>query len=141
MVGAMNIVVPIQSMEQIIEVKVTAPPPMAEPWVSGLAQYGDRVLVGVRLTSEHSGTLLEQGWTKGVLMRAGARRLSWLLEIDAVRKLIQTSVHTHQATQTANLLCPEPWLVPATTAEGRHLSWLDAPAVADQLWYPTYESR
>jgi chemotaxis signal transduction protein len=122
-IGGERVVVPIEHTGQIVEYKVSPPPPLAHAWFAGLGIALGRVLPSVTLQSSSATSVRT---AKGVLMQAA--QTEWLLEVDVIGGIVE--VVLAREAPTSRLLCPPSWLTRATTADGRALVWLDTQQIA-----------
>lgn len=136
-VGTMTLAVPTEAVELLTEFVRGPVPPLAQPWWTGLASVGGRLVACVGLLGRSVGGAPERRRI-GLLMRAG--RAAWALEIDGLGPLSRITVGDGPRPAVpagAKLVCPESWLSAGIGPGGAALPLLDAAAVSATLDHST----
>jgi len=82
-----NLAIPVRVLDRALEYDLTAPPPLAEPWVGGLGSLGDDVWISLALPGRPRGPVQA---CRGLLLRSasGAR---FAIQVDEIGSLIRTA--------------------------------------------------
>ncbi len=129
--GRTPLVIPTESVRQVIECSVTTPLPLAAPWVCGVAVHEGRILVMLSLlhgSNRGPARLPSRRRARAVILHAAdevEREVdhSIALEISAAATLTQV-VSISSISARGDVTLPS-WLREATLADGRCTGWID----------------
>jgi chemotaxis signal transduction protein len=132
------LLIPVDDVEQIVEYAVSAPPPLAQPWVGGLAVLGERLVTSLRLGASPGGEGPRS--VKGLWVRRGGTRVGVVVEVERVGAMI-TAERTGEAATATGFVCPRRWLGEAKRARGDTLLLLEVQAMLADLETTTPDPR
>jgi hypothetical protein len=107
-------------VDQLIEYQ-RSPLPLARPGISGLGVYEDELLVSLTLAASE-GHDRSISAVKGVLLRASARSVRFVLEVDEAFSFLDVALVATSSPPD------EPWLLAGATASGETVFQFDARA-------------
>lgn len=132
------LLIPVDHVEQIVEYAVSAPPPLAQPWVGGLAVLGERLVTSVRLGPRPSTE--EPRTAQGLWVRRGGARMGVVVEVERVGAMI-TAERTLAPLGATRFVCPERWLAQARRTRGDTLPLLEVQSMLTDLETTTPDAR
>ena len=132
------LLIPVDHVEQIVEYAVSAAPPLAQPWVGGLAVLGERLVTSVRLGASPSTEAPRSA--KGLWVRRGGTRMGVVVEVERVGAMI-TAERTLEPVGATHLVCPERWLGQVRRTRGDTLLLLEVLSMLTDLEATTPDAR
>ena len=131
-VGKSRLLVPAEFVEGVVEVEVSAPPPLARRWVGGFGYHGERPVLCVSLVTSKDSVQQSRRLVKGVLLSMDNTNVSWLLEVNAVKAFARVRRLQRRTTPSHESQLPA-WVGVAADASGQTLRWLDVSSMVKQL--------
>jgi len=124
-----RILVPTASLERVLELPLTAPPPLSVPWVAGMGLVGDKPLVVVSLAGTPRGPLSS---CRALLLRGQPQDRRYGLLVEEVRSIRSVENEAFADHAEGTWPCPPEWLTATREGEAPLLK-LEASAVASWL--------
>lgn len=130
LVRRQRIVVPVRDLDRVVEFSLSAPPPLALPWIAGLAQVEGRPVLCVTLSGGSRGPL---PLCKGLLLKAEGTGARYLLQVDEVRSIREIEAVGPGPEGVPGWPCPAGWLT-SRDLEGEKVLLLDSDKAAATLF-------
>jgi hypothetical protein len=99
---------PVESLERVVQYSLSAPPPLAMPWIGGLGLIGESVYVSIALAGEPRGPVPA---CTGVLFKGPRGRFA--VQVDEVRTIGAVVPDPGRAPDAPAWPSPPHWLSPA----------------------------
>jgi chemotaxis signal transduction protein len=129
-VQGMRLLVPTEDLERVLELPLSAPPPLSVPWVAGLGLLGDRPLVVVSLAGTPRGPFEA---CRALLLRTTDRAQRFGVLVEEVRAIRTIETEAFAVNEDGAWPCPPDWLTASREGDAQVLK-LEAPAVASWLF-------
>ena len=124
-----QVLVPTDDLERVLELPLTAPPPLSGPWVAGLGILADKPLMVVSLAGRPRGPFES---CRAVLLRAQGRDYRYGVLVEDVRAIRSIEPEAFANRPENSWPCPSGWLTAARDGDVQILK-LETPAVASWL--------
>jgi chemotaxis signal transduction protein len=128
-IGRFRVVVPTPFVGAVVEMDLSAPPPLASKWIGGLGYYEGKAVVC--LTLARASRYPARRLSKGILLSL-TQALSVVLEVDAVRSFRLVKVLPRKQVTQAQPSTPD-WVTPATESAGQTVALIDVPRMVRDL--------
>lgn len=138
-VGRMRLAVPIDAVEQVVDLEATPPPPLAKPWVGGIAFHDDRLVVVVSLAGafatiakRKTEVRTETTIVSAIILNSAREDAVYALQIDHTGKFLDAEIVRQQRVRSGTDQLPT-WICAARSIDGQGMGWLEPDAMLDAL--------
>ena len=124
-IGKAHAVVSAVRVRSVVELELSAPPPLGRKWVGGLGVHQGQVVVCISLvrTASRAPRL-----GKGLLCVVPESDVAWMLEVSSVMSLVKIQKVSRPVTADTPA-----WLTAAQTQEGRLVGYVDVELMVREL--------
>lgn len=124
-IGKAHAVLPASRVRSVLELELSAPPPLARKWLGGLGAYEGRVVVCVSLMRA-APAVRRTG--KGLLCVVPESDVGWLVEASKVLSFLKV----RRVSRALTVETP-PWVIAAQTTDGRLVAYVDVELMVREL--------
>jgi hypothetical protein len=126
-IGRWRFGVPVESVQQVVDLDMERPPPLAHPWVGGVGLHEGRALVAISLLPSSAGARRQ---AKGIWLAVDGAPTEYLLEVSRVGTFLEVEVQQKRVTIGKN---PLPAFVTAAVASSGSLGWIHVASMLQTL--------
>jgi hypothetical protein len=127
-IGRWRFGVPVEAVQQVVDLEVGQPPPLARRWVGGVGIYEGHPLISIALFPS-PGPARRQA--KGVWLAAGGGPTEYLLEVARVEAFVDVEVQPRRGTIGKSPL--PAYVTAAVTSTSRSIAWIHVPSMLRSL--------
>jgi chemotaxis signal transduction protein len=124
-IGKAHVVVSAARVRSVVELELSAPPPLGRKWVGGLGTHEGRVVVCVSLVRVGA---LTSRMGKGLLCSVPESEVGWMLEVSSVRSFLKVRKVARPVTAATPV-----WFCAAQTEEKRLVGYVDVELMVREL--------
>ncbi len=129
-IGRGRFAVPLEAVVKLMELEIGPPPPLANPWVGGVAFRDDQLIMSVALARTTS-KAFERRMAKWVHLSVDGVTTNWALEVTSVANVVKAEVQ-NRSVLIGQTRLPS-WVSAATLLDGRSLGWIHVSAMLQDL--------
>ncbi len=124
-IGKAHAVLLASYVRSVLELELSAPPPLGRKWVGGLGAHQGRVVVCINLAKTGPAT---PRVGKGILCALPESDIGWMIEVSKVMSLLKVRRVPRPMTPGT-----PPWVTAAQTVEGRLVAFVDVERMVREL--------
>jgi hypothetical protein len=126
-IGRWRFGVPVESVQQVVDLEMDRPPPLAHPWVGGMGLHEGRAMVSIALFPS-PGRARRQ--VKGLWLTVEGVPTGYVLEVSSVGTFIEAEVKQRRVTVGGK---PLPAFVTSAVVSSRSIGWIDVASMLRAL--------
>jgi chemotaxis signal transduction protein len=126
-IGRWRFGVPVESVQQVVDLDIGRPPPLARAWVRGVGLHEGRAIVSIALFPSLGGG---QRQAKGIWLAADGAPTTYVLEVNRVGTFIDVEVQQQRVVVGKKSL---PAFVTAAVTSSRSIGWIHVPSMLREL--------
>jgi hypothetical protein len=130
-IGRGRFAVPLDAVVKLMELEIGPPPPLASPWVGGVAFSDNQLIMSVALARLTASKVFERRMAKWVHLSVNGVTTNWALEVTSVANVVKAEVQ-NRSVLIGQTRLPS-WVSAATLLDGRSLGWIHVPAMLQDL--------
>lgn len=131
-IGRGRFAIPLDAVAKIMELEVGPPPPLASPWVGGVAFQDGKLIMSVALARLNASKVFERRMAKWVHLSVEGVTTNWALEVTSVASSFVKAEVQNRSVLIGQTRLPS-WVTAATLLDGRSLGWIHVPAMLQDL--------
>lgn len=124
-IGKAHAVLPASRVRGVLELELSAPPPLGRRWLGGLGSHEGRVVVCISLMRA-APTVPRMG--KGLLCVVPESDVGWLVEASRILSFLRV----RRVSRAVAVETP-PWVIAAQTPDGRLVAYVDVELMVREL--------
>ena len=127
-IGRWRFGVPVEAVQQVVDLEVGLPPPLARRWVGGVGMYEGKALISIALFPS-PGSARRQA--KGVWLAVGGAPTAYVLEVARVEAFVDVDVQQRRVTIGKSPL--PAFVTAAVTSTSRSIGWIHVTSMLREL--------